>query len=133
MRDIPHLEEVAAATGFRIAKIRYYTPLVGGFVENIVIRMAERALARRAAVRLSQKTGSRKNTDEHGHGLHSEVTEAAEADAAIREARAAAKERIATSPATYAALRGLSYAMKLDLLLFGRIRSGPFFAVLEKK
>ena len=23
--------------------------------------------------------------------------------------------------------------MKLDLLLFGRIRSGPFFALLEKK
>ena len=38
-----------------------------------------------------------------------------------------------SSPTTYAALRGLSLAMKLDLLLFGRITSGPFFALLVKE
>ena len=32
----------------------------------------------------------------------------------------------------YAILRGLSAAMHLDLVLFGRIRSGPFFALLVK-
>ena len=52
----------------------------------------------------------------------------------IREARTAAKARIASSRGTtYAALRGLSFAMKLDLLLFGRVRSGPFFALLVKE
>jgi SAM-dependent methyltransferase len=116
LRDIPELELVARAAGFRIGRIRYYTPIVGGFVENIMMRMAERALARRAAARMG-----------------SAVTPA-DADAqAIREARTAAKRRIATSPATYAALRMLSFAMKLDLLLFGRIRSGPFFALLVKE
>jgi hypothetical protein len=30
------------------------------------------------------------------------------------------------------ALRTLTAAMKLDLLLFGRIESGPFFALLER-
>ena len=40
---------------------------------------------------------------------------------------------IASSPATYAALRALSSLMKLDLLLFGRITSGPFFALLVKQ
>jgi len=116
LRDIPELEQVAHAAGFRIGRIRYYTPIVGGFVENILMRIAERAMARRAAGRLG-----------------SSVTPA-EADArAIREARTSAKERIANSPATYAALRVLSFAMKLDLLLFGRIRSGPFFALLVKE
>ena len=43
-----------------------------------------------------------------------------------------AKAQIARSPATYGALRALSFAMRLDLLLFGRITSGPFFALLEK-
>jgi SAM-dependent methyltransferase len=114
LRDIPELEAVARETGFRIARIRYYTPLVGGFVENILMRMAERAMARRAAARLA--------------GAGSPDAEAQ----AIKEARTAAKARIASSPATYAALRGLSFAMKLDLLLFGRVRSGPFFALLEK-
>ena len=51
---------------------------------------------------------------------------------AIRAARTSAKQRIAASPTTHAALRALSAAMKLDLLLFGRIKSGPFFALLVK-
>jgi hypothetical protein len=116
LRDVPELEQVARTAGFRIEKIRYYTPIVGGFVENILMRMAERAMARRAAQRLG------------------ETMSTAEADArAIKEARTAAKQRIATSPATYAALRGLSLAMKLDVLAFGRIRSGPFFALLVRE
>ena len=117
LRDIPHLEEVAARTGFSIGRIRYYTPIVGGFVENVMMRMAERAMARRAAKRLSAAGAGGDNVDA----------------AAVREARTQAKDRIARSPATYAALRGLSVAMKLDLLLFGRVRSGPFFALLEKR
>jgi SAM-dependent methyltransferase len=121
LRDIPHLESVAAATGFRIAKIRYYTPIVGGVVENILMRMAERAMSRRAARRLA-------TSDEHGRPRIDADIDAA----AVREARTAAKERIARSPTTYGALRGLSFAMKLDLLLFGRITSGPFFALLVK-
>jgi SAM-dependent methyltransferase len=116
LRDIPELEQVAHAAGFRIGRIRYYTPIVGGFVENILMRMAERAMARRAASRLDPSVGRE------------------EADAqAIREARTSAKARIASSPTTYAVLRALSFAMKLDLLLFGRVRSGPFFALLVKE
>jgi SAM-dependent methyltransferase len=112
LRDIPDLERVAREGGFRIARIVYYTPIVGGFVENIVVRMAERAMARRAARRLG----------------------AGEDDGAvgIREARQAAKQRIAGKGPTYVALRALSAAMKLDVLLFSRIESGPFFALLEK-
>jgi len=114
LRDIPELESVVQAAGFRIARIRYYTPIVGGFVENILMRVAEHAMARRAAARRADAG-----------------TPGADA-AAIKEARAAAKSRIAKSPTTYLALRALSFAMKLDLLLFGRVRSGPFFALLEK-
>ena len=99
---------MARDAGFRIARIRYYTPIVGGFVENILMRMAERAMARRAsAPAATGRCQPRLPTP-----------------AAIREARTAAKERIARSPTTYAALRALSFAMKLDLLLFGRIQIG---------
>jgi SAM-dependent methyltransferase len=111
LRDIPELETVAAQAGFRIARITYYTPIVGGFVENILMRMAERALTRRAARRLGR-------TSDEGD--------------AMREARKTARERILRKGPTYAALGALSFAMRLDVLLFGRIRSGPFFALLEK-
>ena len=116
LRDIPELEQVVSAAGLRIRRIRYYTPIVGGFVENIMMRMAERAMAKRAANRFGTSVS------------------ADQADAqAIREARTAAKARIASSPTTYATLRVLSFCMKLDLLLFGRIQSGPFFALLVKE
>lgn len=116
LRDIPELEQVAQAAGFRIRRIRYYTPIVGGFIENILMRMAERAMARRA-VRQIGETVNREEADAQ----------------AIRQARSAAKARIASSRTTYATLRMLSFVMKLDLLLFGRIRSGPFFALLVKE
>ena len=115
LADIPELRRVARETGFRIARIRYYTPIVGGFVENILVRLAERQMARRAASRLASRM------------------DAAAADReAIKEARRHAKARIATSAATRAAFRALTAAMKLDLLLFGSIESGPFFALLER-
>jgi SAM-dependent methyltransferase len=114
--DVPHLERLAHETGFRIARITFYTPIVGGFVENILMRMAERAMAKSAARRLAS------------------TTPVSDVDArAIREARSAAKQKIATSRTTYAALRALSFAMKLDVALFGRITSGPFFALLVKR
>ncbi len=116
LRDIPDLAQVAEHAGFRIARIRFYTPIVGGFVENILMRVAERAMARRVTRRLDGTVSP------------------AEADAiAIREARTSAKQQIARSRTTYAVLRVLSFAMKLDLVLFGRITSGPFFALLVKE
>jgi SAM-dependent methyltransferase len=115
LADVPDLERVARDCGFRIRRITFYTPIVGGFVENILMRMAEHAMAKRAARRMDPGA-SQTNTDAR----------------AIKEARTAAKAQIARSPATYGVLRALSLAMKLDLLLFGRITSGPFFALLEK-
>ena len=64
--------------GFRVARIRYYTPIVGGFVENILMRMAERQMAKRAAKRLS-----------------GQLDAAAVDKGAVREARTSAKAQIA--------------------------------------
>ena len=115
LMDVPHLESVVRSCGFRIGRIRYYTPLVGGFVENVLMRVAEQRMARRSTSKAASGTST-------GH-----------ADAeAVREARAAAKARIAKGGATYRALQGLTWAMKADVALFGRVRSGPFFALLVK-
>ena len=114
LRDVPHLEQVAATAGFSIARIRYYTPLVGGFVENIMMRVAERAMTKRAAKTLTPGDGDATS-------------------AAIKEARTQAKARIARQGPVYWTLRGLTVAMETDMVLFGRIRTGPFFALLRKR
>ena len=127
LRDVPHLEQVVDAAGFRIARIRFYTPIVGGFVENILVRIAERAMARRAQRQLPMAKGPTNGPTARAPGSR-------DADAvAIREVRLAAKARIAERGPTYLLLRALSFAMKLDLALFGRITSGPFFALLVKQ
>lgn len=111
--DHDDLARVAAECGFRIERITYYTPVIGSFVENILARMAERFLFRRAAA-------GRANTPEQ------------QAEA-LREARSSAQARVRGGGFTYAVLVALSNLMKLDVILFGRLRSGPFFALLRKQ
>jgi len=110
--DIPELERVVAEAGFRIERIRYYTPLVGGFVENILLRMAECWATRRAARAASNVVP--------------------DARSEVRAAHQWAQERLAKRGLTYGALLVLTWLMKLDIVLFGRIRSGPFFALLTR-
>jgi len=109
LADIPDFNRVAAAAGFRVQRIRYYTPLFGAVIENLFVRLAEGVLARRAV-----KT----------HGA-SQIE-------GLKAARVEAKRRIEGRGPVYAGLRALTAVMKLDVLLFGRIESGPFFALLIK-
>jgi SAM-dependent methyltransferase len=117
LADIPDLEATVQAAGFRIARIRYYTPLIGAFVENILMRMAERALGRRARV----TAGDVAVPDDT----------AARTDQA-RQARTQAKRALAERGALYYALRAVTMAMMLDVWIFGRVRTGPFFVLLER-
>jgi len=86
--------------------------VAGAFVENVLARIAERFLARRARNRQSSAAVD-------------------EADA-IRRVRATAQARIRRRGLTYQTLRFISWLMKIDLILFGGVPSGPFFALLKK-
>jgi len=122
LADIPDLERAVGEAGFRIARIRYYTPLIGGVVENLMVRSAERWMARRAARRApgggKPEAGGRETEDRAAH---------------TRAARKQAQERIARGGLVLGGLKALTAVMKLDVVLFGRVRSGPFFALLEKR
>lgn len=115
LADHADLRRVAAASGFTIERVTYYSPVIGAFVENVLARMAERWLAGRARRSLADGMGG--TTDQA---------------AAVRQARRAAQARVRRGGPLYWALRGATAAMKLDLVLFGRIPTGPFFALLRK-
>ena len=83
---------------------------------NVLMRLGEKYLADRAKGAAGANGAPTALTDEE----------------AMRMARADGKRRVAESGVTRGALRALTLAMKLDLLLFGRIESGPFFALLER-
>ena len=112
LADHDDLARVAGASGFRIARMTYYTPVLGALIENVLVRMVERFLTGRARRRLGSK--GRDGTS------------------AARSARTAAKAQVRKGGAVYAGLRALSAVMALDVWLFGRFRSGPFFVLLEK-
>ena len=113
LADHPDLARVVDECGFTIERKTYYTPIMGAFVENVMVRMAERAMAKRTKVPAG-------TTGEHDDA------------AAVREARRTAQARVKRGGMLYRSLVGVSWMMKLDVALFGRIPSGPFFALLRK-
>jgi hypothetical protein len=116
LTDHDDLHRVADECGFRIERKTYYTPIVGAFVENVLVRIAEKQLARRVK---RPRTGPQPAKDEDG-------------SAAVREARRKAQQQVKKGGMLYGSLVGVSWIMKTDVALFGRVRSGPFFALLRK-
>ena len=112
LADHADFRQVVSEAGFRVARIRYYTPLVGGLVENIFMRVVERWMARRRS-----HVSSMDLPDEE----------------ALRAARLDAKSTIGQTGWLYRGLQVVTRFMMLDILLFGRVQSGPFFAVLAKQ
>ena len=113
------LATIVQRAGFHLERIRYYTPIIGAFIENILIRLAERVMARQQV-----------SAGEH-NGAAGLQTGGPTADAVAR-ARADARARLSRRGPAYYVLVALTMAMKLDLVLFGRVKSGPFFALLRK-
>jgi SAM-dependent methyltransferase len=128
LADIPDLERTVGEAGFRIARIRYYTPLIGGVVENIMVRSAEQWMARRAARRAAGGAAGGPTAEASGGS-----GDAASRAAYQRAARTEAKDRIARGGPVLFGLKVLTALMKVDVALFGRVKSGPFFALLEKR
>lgn len=108
-----HLDEVAAAAGFTVQRFRYYTPLLSSIAENILVPVAAHALARRHA----RDTAAGGTIDRE----------------AMRAARMGAKASIARKGMAYRVLQAITRFVMLDVTLFGRLRSGPFFALLVKR
>jgi SAM-dependent methyltransferase len=109
LRSREHLDEVAARAGFRVARFRYYTPILSRIAESVLVPIAAHALARRRS-----KT-------------------AAVDSASLRDARLRAKERLAQRGIMYRALQMMTWLVMLDVRVLGRLRSGPFFALLVKE
>jgi SAM-dependent methyltransferase len=109
--DHDELARTVQAGGFRLERVTYYSPVIGAFVENILARAVEHVLARREGRRLPAS---------HDPG------------AGIRAARASAQARVRRGGLVYWVLRVVTAVMTLDVWLFGRVRSGPFFALLRK-
>jgi ubiquinone/menaquinone biosynthesis C-methylase UbiE len=111
VKAIPTFEELQAtltAHRFAVKRVVFWNGFFQGWVENVVVKLGEGLMSRRAAGR----------------------------DALERQSAARQKVRAALGPNRrvrfYAPLAILTGLMSLDLKLFGRLRAGPYFVLVEK-
>jgi ubiquinone/menaquinone biosynthesis C-methylase UbiE len=117
LRSYEQLDEVLERTGFKVDEIRYYNVFFKALFEDLMLPLAEHNLYRRGASRSSEARPSR--DDAHGHDQdlgHDHHHESTRPDVG----------RWAHPPLALA-----TYVMKLDVALFGRVRTGPFFLLVE--
>jgi SAM-dependent methyltransferase len=110
LATLDDLHQVAAKAGFRVDTLRYYTPLFGGLFENLLVPLVEQAL----------RTVARRRAKSADAGT-------------ARATRLSVKRRIATAGPTFVILSWLNRLSMLDIFLFGKAKTGFFFALLRKK
>lgn len=116
IRSHEHFDALCAAAGLVVAERRYYNVVAKAIVEDLLLRLYEQA-------RRKGKQGLTV-TDEHGHGHEPATDGNGHGHGAIVEG--ARPGRVALGIAHV-----LTWVLKLDVVLFGGIRTGPFFGLLR--
>jgi SAM-dependent methyltransferase len=128
IRSHEHFEALCADAGLEVADRRYYNVVFKAVVEDLLLRLYEQA---RRKPRQAAKTPAHDHGHSHGHHHapdHVHPVPAASHAAPERSVGAPPPGRVAL-----AAARGLTWLLKLDVVAFGGIRTGPFFGLLRPK
>jgi SAM-dependent methyltransferase len=107
IRSHEHFDELCARAGLCVYKRRYYNVVFKPLIEDLLLRLIEQALKRRR------------------RSVAAAANQPATAGRAVGATRPG---RLARSAATL-----LTWPLWLDPLLFGRIRTGPFFGLLRTR
>jgi hypothetical protein len=113
IRSHEHFDALCAEAGLVVAERRYYNVVFKAVVEDLLLRLYEQ--------RRWKKRGARGHGHDQGRGRH-------DADGSPAAVGASAPGRF-----TLAAALALTWLLKLDVVLFGGIRTGPFFGLLEPR
>jgi SAM-dependent methyltransferase len=103
IRSHEHFAALAAEAGLSVLQRRYYNVVFKAVIEDLVLRLYEQ---RRRGTRRRQTAG------------------------AVESATDAARAKRPYGPVAIAIGRLLTLLLELDVVLFGRIRTGPFFGLL---
>jgi SAM-dependent methyltransferase len=108
-----HFDALASRAGFRVTERRYYNVFFKAVIEDLLLRLYEQYQAR-----------GRGPADAHAHPDVGEVAD--------ESAPAALPARQPSAP-VLALAHVLTWLLKLDVVLFGGVRTGPFFGLLEAR
>jgi ubiquinone/menaquinone biosynthesis C-methylase UbiE len=107
IRSHEHFEALCAAAGLVMVERRYYNVVFKAVIEDLLLRLIEQA---------QRRGGKRGPVDEAQH---------------IQGRPAAVVRAVAPGRLSLSIALGLTWLMKLDVVLFGGIRTGPFFGLLR--
>jgi SAM-dependent methyltransferase len=107
IRSHEHFDALCAEAGLQVAERRYYNVVFKAVVEDLLLRLYEQ-----------WKRGGKAEPADHAHGD----------GPGPRTVGAAAPGRF-----TLAVASALTWLLKLDVVLFGGIRTGPFFGLLRAR
>jgi SAM-dependent methyltransferase len=109
IRSHEHFEALCAEAGLEVAARRYYNVVVKAVVEDLGLRLFEQARRGRGKAPAAL-------AHDHGHG-HAHPPAAAPSP----------------GPLLVAVATALTWLLKLDVVLFGGVRTGPFFGLLRPR
>lgn len=113
IRSHEHFDALCASAGLVVAERRYYNVVVKAVVEDLFLRLYEQA--RRGG----------KSTVPHAHGhAHDRGHDHAPGAAVAIEGKPPGRVALAVAQV-------LTWFLKLDVVLFGGVRTGPFFGLLR--
>jgi SAM-dependent methyltransferase len=116
------VEAAVTAAGFEIRRVVYWNGVFQSFLDNVVLRLAERLLVGlrggKAAATPVPETAPPAFQDALGQGA--------------LEARSTVRNRLQRGGPLLLVLRAMTALMWLDIVLFGRFRTGPYFVLLRK-
>ena len=104
IRSHEHFDKLCGRSGLRVSARRYYNVFFKAMIEDLGLRLYERARAKPAAQREDNQPAG-----EHDHPVPAELP----------------------GRATLAVAALLTWLLKLDVVLFGGVRTGPFFGLLR--
>ncbi|MBA3943102.1 MAG: methyltransferase domain-containing protein [Herpetosiphonaceae bacterium] len=121
VKALPTYEDVRAAmerAGLRVIEVRFWNTVVTSFVEHVLMKLGEALLAHK-------RRPAQPHTD-HGETHGGEGTQ--------REivARRRIRKQLSPRSPVYWGLYLLTSLMELDVILWGRLRTGPYFILVEK-
>ena len=108
----PQVVNFAAHHGLVVEEVRFWNGVFQGLIDNVLVRLGEGLFLGRRKGRAAAR----------GDKIAAKV-----------QAGGSSRQQVSRRPAIRFALRALTALMQLDIILFGRLRSGPFFALLRKQ
>lgn len=107
IRSHEHFDEIAKSAGLEVKERAYYNVFAKAAVEDLALKVLEQRQRRRAG-------GAPSNADGKDRAAVSHIV-----------------GRAAPSSSALFVARGLTRLLMLDVALFGKVRTGPFFGVLS--